>query len=123
MTEEEIGRRKKRGPSLDIVVGLLVWMLVTFGLAAINFRRNKFVSSGPILVDSWAQYLAQIPLAAILATILALIAVGVSRKQKPTLVCPDCGIIKDADGILTCTCGGRFHDAQTMKWIEDEQPH
>jgi hypothetical protein len=39
------------------------------------------------------------------------------------LVCPKCENVKRADGNSECTCGGRYVDLDTVKWVEHGSRH
>lgn len=39
--------------------------------------------------------------------------------RKQTMVCLKCGIAKDANNSMDCSCGGTFEDILKLKWVED----
>ena len=113
-TEPEIrkeARRQQRKRLLgEVCLGLVFMLVVTF------CRGWREAGDHNGFLVPLSEVPARLPFGIFAGVILALTARLVSRGRS-IVVCPKCQATKTKDNDQECSCGGKFEDLNTLKWI------
>jgi len=98
-----------------ILFGLLVVVVFSFKVG-----RESGEAKGRIARDE--EVPKRLPFALVGGVIAALVVYWFDLSRVALhkfLVCPKCEARKDDDGLLECSCGGRFIQMEDLKWVEN----
>jgi hypothetical protein len=112
-TQEEIpaakSRYKRERRHLAIVYGTFVFLVGTFFIGGLNPRAGEF--------RPWDDAIRVMPIMVCLSVLFGIFFCFIEGKR--TMICPLCEKTKTDDGVTECSCGGRFVDLVTMKWVDE----
>ena|SRR5882672_3542091 len=114
-TQEELVATRWTQKRKRFIAWIPFWLSLSLLFAA--FRGPHDRSGSPGLV-SFDEFLHRLPMAALfLAAGIFIGTIFGWLPNRKTVVCPDCGAAKTADGSPVCQCGGKLVDIDEMKWI------
>ena len=112
-------RKKKNMLLFSFCTCIVITVIFTF-----TYPRLGSIQQGGAFFVQKSEIVNRIPSAFFFGILMGggifFLSMQSDKHKKVTLVCPACNTIKNHDGIYICSCGGRFEDILTMKWVELE---
>jgi hypothetical protein len=114
-TEAELAaeRRRQRRSRVRaaVLIGAFFLLMVTclFGWGESARRLRVFVPVGELL--------SRLPFGVVAGIIVSFVFYKWGSKEQPTMVCPKCEATKYDDGVIDCSCGGRYELMEAMKHV------
>jgi hypothetical protein len=120
-TPQECEAAKAKQPKRTLVI----WLgAMAFLLLSLFLNAGDSPVPGPLFRSFGAvmQILPGVIVFLVVATIIMVVFKIPFSCCKVVMMCPKCEAAKDDDGDYECSCGGRFVDIKTMKWVEEKTP-
>lgn len=126
-TEDEIRQDRSKGKN-DLlgpgVISLVFFIGVIFSMKTGFFEGESWET----IPKSWEEVFEDLPMIVAVSLSLGVFAWLLQRfllgkgirfcDFQKALICQKCGKTKTDDGISDCSCGGRYVDIDTVKWID-----
>src|SRR4051812_46966055 len=88
--------------------------MFVFMNAAFTYGRGRLGLSNFVSLED---VLRRLPLAFVVTPIFTYFFSKILPKKAKTMICRDCETTKRDDSVSECSCGGRFEDLDTLKWV------
>ncbi|MGA2052456.1 MAG: hypothetical protein ABSH19_04005 [Opitutales bacterium] len=116
-TPEDLARAKRKRQSARFAVAVFAGLV--FAVVHLFVEHHRYVTTYIPLDQVGPRVSGSVFIGVIVGIVVYSFWGKGLRKQNS--VCPQCDKLKPKDGISQCECGGRFRNADEMKWIDDEK--
>jgi hypothetical protein len=114
-TDEEIEAARKKAKRSRIYLSVAFGVVV--GVVSLFFRGKGWSLHYATRQVSLEEVPYRIPISTIVGLSCGWIFYRFLQPTKKTMICTKCEKAKSEDSQTECSCGGHFHDLETMKWV------
>jgi uncharacterized membrane protein len=114
-TDEEIEAARKQTKRSRIYTSAALGIII--GIAFLFFRGKGWSLHHATNQVPFEEVPYRIPISTIVGLLCGWIFYCFLRSNKKSMICTKCEKTKSEDSQTNCSCGGQFHDLETLKWV------